>query len=869
MSFRIIMMMIVLSAQTVLAGGSTCDDLGAEPATASIDLEQHIQPIFNDRCTACHTAGHFTGLDLQAGASYDLLVNVASSQDGSWLRVDPSSLADSLLFQKINCDDPPVGNRMPFGGPFLATAEQALIRDWIEQGAGDRLFSDRFENLPFKDCAECPAMVMIPAGTFTQGSPESEPQSINIERPQREVNIQAFVMGQTAVTFDEWDACVADGGCTHNPGDAGWGRGNRPVINVSWTDAQEFVTWLSTRTGHDYRLPSESEWEYATRAGTTGRFNTGDCITTVQANFNGTIPAQGCSTGIVRSQTVPVASFAPNAFRLYDTHGNGAEWVQDCWNENYQGAPTNGSAWRSGDCSRAMLRGGSWFSSGDGLRSATRFFNTRDARNHHMGFRVARSIPPPLPAVSQDGLVDWFNPDHGLFLDSDGRVVQWTNQATGSRSTGGSAAATTAVAVDGRRMIRFNSPNEGGHLEYPSPGAQSLAEGYTVFVVFRLNEPLAGGHAFPRFWRGADDTHAFFFRRSEGEVEVKADPLAVAARPSHPFAAGYDTGDIAILTARLTPTSQQLYFNGVMVAGSESPIAAYTIDDSLFQIGNSVTGDIGDVLVYDHSANFEDLDVTGLALAAAYATTWRSMDCAECPTMAVIPAGTFTQGSPASEPQSFGSERPQRTVNVPAFAMGQTAVTFDEWDACVTDGGCTHSPDDAGWGRGNRPVINVSWDDAQEYISWLSTRAGHDYRLPSESEWEYATRAGTTGRFNTGDCITTDQANFNGNFPAQDCPVGIDRQQTLPVGSFAPNTFGLYDTHGNVSEWVQDCWNDNYVDAPTDGSAWMTGDCSLTAPRGGNWGNGGARLRSAFRPLSTRDFRHSSTGFRVARSVEL
>ena len=161
-------------------------------------------------------------------------------------------------------------------------------------------------------------------------------------------------------------------------------------------------------------------------------------------------------------------------------------------------------------------------------------------------------------------------------------------------------------------------------------------------------------------------------------------------------------------------------------------------------------------------------------------------------------------------------ERPQRQVNVPAFALGQTAVTFDQWDACVADGGCTLSPGDGGWGRGDRPVINVSWDDAKEYVTWLSYRTGRQYRLPSESEWEweYATRAGTTDRFNTGDCISTELANFNGPGFAQGCTLGVLRARTLPVGSFAPNAFGLYDTHGNVWEWVQDCWNENYVGAP-------------------------------------------------------
>jgi formylglycine-generating enzyme required for sulfatase activity len=154
--------------------------------------------------------------------------------------------------------------------------------------------------------------------------------------------------------------------------------------------------------------------------------------------------------------------------------------------------------------------------------------------------------------------------------------------------------------------------------------------------------------------------------------------------------------------------------------------------------------------------------------------------------MVMIPAGSFTQGSPASETGSLDRERPQRQVNVSAFAMGQTEVTFAQWDACVSDGGCSRVPGDSGWGRGDRPVISVSWNDAQEYVTWLGNRTGHDYRLLSESEWEYAARAGSTKAFNTGDCISTEQANYKGA-TAELCLFDTDRQRTLPVGSFAPN----------------------------------------------------------------------------------
>ena len=244
-------------------------------------------------------------------------------------------------------------------------------------------------------------------------------------------------------------------------------------------------------------------------------------------------------------------------------------------------------------------------------------------------------------------------------------------------------------------------------------------------------------------------------------------------------------------------------------------------------------------------------------------------DCVDCPVMVVIPAGEFVMGSPPEEPQrAYWIEGPRRTVEVGTFALSQTPVTFAQWDACRLDGGCSQDPDDNGWGRADRPVINVSWEDAQEYLEWLIDKTGYDYRLPSEAEWEYAARAGTTGRFNTGDCIGPTQANFQGGAPATDCPGGEFRRQTLPVASFSANAWGLHDMHGNVWEWVQDCWNSAYFNAPEDGSAWMQGDCNRAVLRGGSWAIGGRAIRSAARAFDERDIRTRFRGFRVARPVE-
>jgi serine/threonine-protein kinase len=244
----------------------------------------------------------------------------------------------------------------------------------------------------FSDCDACPEMVVIPPGQFMMGSPSGEEGRDEDEGPRHRVELPAFALAVTEVTFAQWDACVAAGGCSRRPDDGSWGRGDQPVINVGWNDAQEYVRWLSQQTGQDYRLPSEAEWEYAARAGTTTRFHTVDCISTEQANFNGDVSATGCQEGRDRGRPVSVGSFPPNDFGMHDMHGNVREWVQDCWNDGYRGAPTDGSAWTSGDCGRAALRGGSWFFPGQDLRSATRFSFGRGSRYGGTGFRPARSV---------------------------------------------------------------------------------------------------------------------------------------------------------------------------------------------------------------------------------------------------------------------------------------------------------------------------------------------------------------------------------------------------------------------------------------------------------------------------------------------
>jgi formylglycine-generating enzyme required for sulfatase activity len=238
-------------------------------------------------------------------------------------------------------------------------------------------------------------------------------------------------------------------------------------------------------------------------------------------------------------------------------------------------------------------------------------------------------------------------------------------------------------------------------------------------------------------------------------------------------------------------------------------------------------------------------------------------ECAACPEMVVVPAGSFTMGSPVSEKHRDANEGPQRAVTFARpFAVARFAVTFDEWDACIAEGGCNgYRPADQGWGRGRRPAINVSLDDANAYAGWLSKKTGMGYRLLSEAEREYATRAGTQTAYFWGDEIGKANANCGG------CGSRWDYRHTAPVGSFAPNRFGLFDMHGNVLEWVEDCYHDNYSGAPTDGSAWTTGLCNARVARGGAWTYAPQHLRSASRVRSSIDNRLLNLGFRVGRTL--
>lgn len=231
-------------------------------------------------------------------------------------------------------------------------------------------------------------------------------------------------------------------------------------------------------------------------------------------------------------------------------------------------------------------------------------------------------------------------------------------------------------------------------------------------------------------------------------------------------------------------------------------------------------------------------------------------DCPDCGELVVVPAGEFVMGSTDTP-----YEKPERSLTIARpFAIGRREVTFAEWDQCADAGACKYRPDDHGWGRGNQPVDNVSWDDTKPFLAWLSQKTGFKYRLPTEAEWEYSARAGTKSPYWWGREVGTGRAVCAG------C-VTPPPQKMAPVGSLRPNGFGLYDTAGNAAEWVEDCWNDNYRNAPKDSSAWTSGDCRLRVLRGGNFTSAAAAIRSSARFRYDVDVRYYGNGFRVVREL--
>ncbi len=275
-------------------------------------------------------------------------------------------------------------------GQFAAQARARLKEIQAKEnsatvGAVPALPNAASQQKTLRDCPECPELILIPAGGFKMGSAATP-----FETPVHQVMIpKPFYIGRREVTLGEWDACVAGGGCAYSPSDHGAApRDLLPATNLDWEDAKQYVAWLSKKTGRSYRLPTESEWEYAARAGSAATYPWGWGFEKNRANCAGCVDPP-------TSNTMATASFPPNGFGLYDMAGNAAEWVEDCWHESYKSAPADGSAWTGSHCQERVLRGGAFNNDSRYVRSASRFKYDYDVRYYANGFRVVREASGP------------------------------------------------------------------------------------------------------------------------------------------------------------------------------------------------------------------------------------------------------------------------------------------------------------------------------------------------------------------------------------------------------------------------------------------------------------------------------------------
>lgn len=339
------------------------------------------------------------------------------------------------------------------------------------------------------------------------------------------------------------------------------------------------------------------------------------------------------------------------------------------------------------------------------------------------------------------------------------------------------------------------------------------------------------------------------------------------------FAAPALAGDPGVLRIVTEPGDAQIFIDGKRKGNSPSEAGqsfAIKLDEGSHEVEavkpDGSTRELyakrADVFVADGTMQTLTIKLTDKRPSAAFVADLRAKFGGRAiePTMVAIPAGSFRMGCDG-DMDCVSDEKPVRTVTIKPFEMARTELTFDQWDACVADGGCSYMPDDTGWGRGNRPVINVSWDDVQTYLTWLNRKTGKTYRLPTEAEWEYAARAGTTTKYSWGNEIG------KGNANCKVCGSQWDYKQTAPVGSFRPNPFGLYDMHGNVWEWVQDCYQNSYSGVPTDGTVAMRENSCYRVHRGGSWDRDPRYLRSADRNNYSPDFRSNYLGVRLARTL--
>jgi sulfatase modifying factor 1 len=812
-------------------------------------------------------------------------------------------------------------------------------------------------------------LVWIKPGTYLMGSPTNDADRVPVEEPQTRVTIsQGFWMSKFETTQEEYLAVTG-----RNP--SGYtGDLKHPVEQISWREATNYCAKLTVRewvagrlpAGYIYRLPTEAEWEYACRAGTTTATAFGNSLSSTQANFWGAYPYGGAAPGPYVGTTTPVGSYAPNAWGLYDMHGNVDEWCSDWFSETLPGGNVTDPKGPNTGVYR-VFRGGAYFDWGYGCRSAFRYSDEPGGWTDYIGFRPVLA-PGQWDAVP--GMV-WIKP--GTFMMGSptnevnrGEDESPQTQVTISQGFWMSQHETTQEeyqSVIGTNPSNFNAEtnhpvenvrwddatNYCAKLTVRERSANRLPAGYAyrlpteaeweyacragTTTATAYGNSLSSTQAnfngyFP--YGGAADGPALRTTTQVGSYAPNAwglydmpgnvwewcsdcfyqypggsvtDPQAPQTPWGRVVRGGswYDYGEHCRSAERgdfprlfgaaytgfrpvLAPDQQ----NRVVMPAIVLQPKSQTIEVEAWVMFASVVR--GMPLVCQWRFNGADIpgatDV-GYFIASVQTTNAGNYSLvvsnsagsvtSQVAVLTVVPRNpdpnnlvwispdTFTMGSPTNEVGRAPDEGPQTQVTLSeGFWMGRFETTQGEYEAVMGTNPSYLKGDT------NRPVELVSWDDATNYCARLTVReraagrlpAGYIYRLPTEAEWEYACRAGTTTATAFGNSLSSTQANFNGNFPYGGAAAGPYLGTTTPVGSYAPNAWGLYDMHGNVYEWCADRYSASLPGGSvTDPQGPNTGSDRVI--RGGSLRFHGSFCRTADRESAWYDYWYSDVGFRI------
>ena len=740
-------------------------------------------------------------------------------------------------------------------------------------------------------------MVLIQEGKFKMGSPESEMFRSNNETRHEVTITKPFYMGKYEVTQNQYIAVMGK-----NPSDIT--GANLPVMDVSWEDCQDFIKKLNAKTNGGFRLPTESEWEYACRAGTSTAFSFGNNLTPKDANWMLSNPPA------VLGKPEAVGRYKSNAFGLYDMHGNVWEWCEDWYGGYPFVAVTDPRGPATGK--QRVLRGSAFSDIYAQLSARSSFRNSASPSNRFSdyGFRLARTIDSKVKKEVEEAKVKK-EAEEAKAKEVQKKEAMSLQEKVEEKEDLGKGIELDLILIPAGRFMMGDSGDrlqvtltkpfymakyevtqeqwEAVMADNPSdtkaaklPVTHVSWEDCQEFIK-RLNAKTNGGYRLPteaewEYSCRAGTTTAYSFGNGLTKSDANIDSGSIKAVGGYkPNAFGLNDlhGNVrefvedwyaeypkGAVTDPKGPTEGKYR---VLRGGSvdRGVLSARSFDRLLSSPSNRFS-DYGFRLartIDSKAKKEEEAKAKKEEEAKAKETQKKAAMSLQKKVeekedlgkgieleMVLVPEGKFKMGSPESEKGRSNNESQHEVTLTKPYYLGKYEVTQEQWEAVMGNNPSTRT-------KGAKlPVTDVSWEDCQEFIKKLNAKTNGGYRLPTEAEWEYACRAGTSTAYSFGNIMRPNDANYYDS--------KIDRP--VAVGSYKPNAFGLYDMHGNVWEWCEDWIADYPAGAVRDPKGPAMGEDRVL--RGGSFGNGDSRARSSSRDLSTPSSRSGVTGFRLART---